>query len=309
MRGGGNQGGGGSSNANPNGGGGGSPNGGGGSSNGNSNNKGGGNGGGNNAGGGNPNRGGGAEEAAEENNSTGAGGRELQGNSNKSDPFTVLAFRNEILGTLVKFDVFLQGYVWVDAQADSLNLEWRMKNATANGGEDEELDQKEEEDLDEESRRLQQDPNATEASNVTPNEICFYGKSASSDDGDAKNQVCWGIEEEASTSESAVPVALSLKGGFIIVSYRNWGEGDLFHDPTFGFKVTDDGDEQSGGRDDPSDGFEGGDGGDGGGAGGDPSGGSDGIDVGDSSSNSNRTLQTKILGGLLSAMLTFALFA
>jgi len=245
-----------------------------------------------------------------DNNTTGFGGRALQGKSNKTAPFTVLAFRNEIVGASVKFDVFLQDYAWVDAEADSLNLEWRMSNATATDGEDEEPDQEDEEDLNEERRHLQEDLNATEASSeavsVAPNEICFFGKSANSDRGDAKNQVCWGIEEEAITSdESPVPVALSLQGGFIVVSYQNWGEGDLYHDPQFGFlqgtdfEVTDGGNDSSGG-DDPS------------GGGNDPSDGGSGNDESkvedgdDTSSSSKRSLQAGVLVGLFFLLFSFA---
>lgn len=39
-------------------------------------------------------------------------------------------------------------------------------------------------------------------------------------------------------SNTTVPVTLDLDGGFIKISYENWGaDGSLFHDPEFGFAL------------------------------------------------------------------------
>ena len=57
------------------------------------------------------------------------------------------------------------------------------------------------------------------------------------------SQICWKIVDEALAvledgSNTTVPVTLDLDGGFIKISYENWGgDGSLFHDPEFGYAL------------------------------------------------------------------------
>ena len=56
-------------------------------------------------------------------------------------------------------------------------------------------------------------------------------------------KICWRSAATASAfpdpddgSSDVVPVTLNLDGGFIKISYQNWGfDGSLFHDPEFGY--------------------------------------------------------------------------
>lgn len=153
------------------------------------------------------------------------------GNANKADRLSLLSFRNEIFNKTFKFDVYLEDYVWQDAEADSLDLEWKMTNSTGNEDQDDGIPENEEE------RQLRSGVRSLEddgAASTSDDLICWYGAG-----GDADNQVCWKIEEEALAfkddgSNATVPVSLDLDGGFIVVSYKNWGEGNLLHDPEVG---------------------------------------------------------------------------
>ena len=61
------------------------------------------------------------------------------------------------------------------------------------------------------------------------------------------SQICWRSAATASAVLApvngidapvpvTVPVTLNLDGGFIKISYQNWGfDGSLFHDPEFGY--------------------------------------------------------------------------
>jgi len=52
-----------------------------------------------------------------------------QENSNRKGRLGVLFYRNKFIVGTVEFDVILEG---VDETADSLNLQWKMTNATTN---------------------------------------------------------------------------------------------------------------------------------------------------------------------------------
>ena len=41
-------------------------------------------------------------------------------------------------------------------------------------------------------------------------------------------------EATNATGTAAIPVSLDLDGGFIVVSYANFGDATLLHDPEFG---------------------------------------------------------------------------
>lgn len=131
-------------------------------------------------------------------------------NGNSANRFSVLSFKNYIIDYTVKFDVYLEGYKWVNSASESLDLEWKMSNATA------------------------PDTSVDTASDEEDSKICFNGA-------DDTSRVCWIVEEtaiatNAAGDETEVDVTLDLDGGFIVVSYENWGEGDLFHDPQFGYE-------------------------------------------------------------------------
>jgi len=152
------------------------------------------------------------------------------GNANKADRLKVLSFRNEIYNESFKFDVYLEDYKWQDMDADSLDLEWKMTNSTGSDDQDDGVPEDGEPD-----RQLRSQPRSLkdgDAASTSDDQVCWYGAG-----GDADNQVCWMIEEEALAfkddgSNETVPVTLDLDGGFIVVSYKNWGEGNLLHDPT-----------------------------------------------------------------------------
>jgi len=156
-------------------------------------------------------------------------------NPNKDEVprFSVLAFRNQIINSTVKFDVYIQNYIWIDENAETLDLEWKMTNSTGSDDEDETEDPENPENPEDPAGRRLQD-GGDEPASTSDNKICFAGAG-----GDEENKVCWEVVEEATvirdTENSTTAVKLDLEGGFIKVKYVNWGEGDLLHDPTFGF--------------------------------------------------------------------------
>jgi len=158
--------------------------------------------------------------------------RTMKQNGNKADQLSVLSFRNEIYNETFKFDVYLENYIWQDPRADSLDLEWKMTYSTGSDDQDDSVPEDGKPDC-----QLRSAPRLLEDGDVASTSddlICWYGMG-----GDAANQVCWQIEEEALAfkddgSNLTVPVTLDLDGGLIVVSYENWGEGNLFHDPEVG---------------------------------------------------------------------------
>lgn len=121
-------------------------------------------------------------------------------------PFDLLAFKNRLIDESVKFDVYLNGYQWVGADSDAVNLVWRMTNATESG--------------------------ESEPATVDDTQVCYF-----SGDGDDAEEACFeAVQTAVATgddgSETDVAVSLSTKGNNIVVSYERF-EGDLLHDPTF----------------------------------------------------------------------------
>jgi len=154
-------------------------------------------------------------------------------NKDEVPRFSVLSFRNQIVNSTCKFDVYIQNYTWIDENADTLDLEWKMTNSTGSDDEDETEDPQDPENPEDPAGRRLQD-GGDEPASTSDNKICFAGAG-----GDEENKVCWEVVEEATvigeTENTTTPVEFDLEGGFIKVKYNNWGEGDLLHDPTIGF--------------------------------------------------------------------------
>lgn len=141
----------------------------------------------------------------------------INGTDLKGSAFKTLAFRNVLLGQTVKFDVIIEGYKYTSAQADALNLSWKLSNSTGSDG-----------------RALQVEDAPSVVNNTA---ICYYGAS-----GTNSSEVCFAIVDTATATDAegakkdvAVKVLVdSEEGGGVTIQYARF-EGDLMHDPQFGF--------------------------------------------------------------------------
>ena len=134
-----------------------------------------------------------------------------------------IAFRNELFNGTLKFDVILDNYEWESSDADALNLVFKMSNSSESGTD----------------RHLQDEGVEGEPATTDPTKLCFYG-SGGTDEG----QVCFLIvdtatatsfDSEGGTITTDVNVTLDYDGGVgIKVTYARF-EGNLTHDPSFGY--------------------------------------------------------------------------
>jgi hypothetical protein len=135
-----------------------------------------------------------------------------------------IAFRNELSNGTVKFDVILDNYEWESAEADALNLIFKMSNSTETS-----------------VRQLQDDGIEGEPAATEPTKLCYLGSN-----GTEEGQVCFEIVDTATATSvdsggnvttKDVNVTLDFVGGTgIKVSYSRF-EGNLTHDPSFGYAV------------------------------------------------------------------------
>jgi hypothetical protein len=136
-----------------------------------------------------------------------------------------IAFRNELFNGTLKFDVILDNYEWKSTDSDALNLVFKMTNSSQNG-----------------TGRLLQDIGVEgEPATKEPTKLCYYGSG-----GTNEGQVCFLIVDTATaatlnadgnTTSKDVKVTLDYEGGTgIKVTYARF-EGNLTHDPSFGYAV------------------------------------------------------------------------
>jgi hypothetical protein len=132
-------------------------------------------------------------------------------------PWTKLEFKNRLFDDTVKFDVILDGYTWSSADATALNFAWKF-SATAN--EQEELPES--------------DPGLAPDAGAEPTAVCF-----------GNGIMCFDIAETANVTNpttgavTVIDVALSFDGAEgVTISYERF-EGNLYHDPAFGFVAED----------------------------------------------------------------------
>jgi hypothetical protein len=143
-----------------------------------------------------------------------------------SAKFSKLAFRNVLKDNSLKFDVIIEGYQF-GADADALNLIYKLSNSTVAGGSVKSVQEESLEDGD-------------APSESTDTKICFNGANGKSD-----QEVCFSIVDTATATDGeeepvdvAVSVSLDNAEGGIKLQYARF-EGDLMHDPTFGFLSVD----------------------------------------------------------------------